>query len=77
MERIIIGYLIIVIAVLLMLMVFMMLALDSYHDGFEEAQIYIEEWHNKCDSLLDKNCELHEKVYELQDSIITLKYKEY
>ena len=36
----------------------------------------LDYWYNKCDSLIDRNYKLSEKVFELQDSIITLKYKE-
>ena len=64
-------------AILLMLLVILQfVVIGFYSDTFKENKQTIEWWHNKYDSLLDKNCELHEKVYKLQDSIITLKYKE-
>ena len=62
-------------------LVFVLVILQSviisfYSDCFKEHQQMLDYWYNKCDSLIDRNYELSKKVIELQDSIITLKYKE-
>ncbi len=69
-------YTIIALFILSAMLIMMSLIAGAYGDALDKAQIYIKEWQNNCDSLRKKNCELHMKVYELQDSIITLKYKE-
>ena len=61
---------------LLVLVILQFVVIGVYADIFEEHQQMLDDWHNKCDSLIDRNYELSEKVFELQDSIITLKYKE-
>lgn len=61
---------------LLVLVILQSVIIGVYADSFEEHQQILDDWHNICDSLIDRNCELSEKVIELQDSIITLKYKE-
>ena len=40
----------------------------------DDSQQYIDYWRHKTDSLSDENFKLHMKVYDLKDSIITLKY---
>ena len=40
----------------------------------DDSQQYIDYWRHKTDSLSDENFKLYMKVYELKDSIITLKY---
>lgn len=40
----------------------------------DDSQQYIDYWRHKADSLSDENFKLHMKVYDLKDSIITLKY---
>ena len=62
--------------ILFVLVVLQFVVIGSYSDSFKENQQMLDVWHNKCDSIIDKNCELHDKLYELQDSIIRLKYKE-
>lgn len=61
---------------LFVLVILQFVVIGVYADSFEEHQQMLDYWYNKCDSLIDRNCELSEKVFELQDSIITLKYKE-
>ena len=74
-ERINIGHMVVTI-LLCVLVIVQLVVISAYSDIFKEHQQMLDDWHNKCDSLIDKNCELHEKVFELQDSIITLMYKE-
>lgn len=62
--------------ILLVLVILQFVVIGVYSDSFEEHQQMLDYLHNKCDSLIDRNCELSEKVIELQDSIITIKYKE-
>ena len=40
----------------------------------DDSQQYIDYWRHKTDSLSDKNFKLYMKVYDMKDSIITLKY---
>ena len=40
----------------------------------DDSQQYIDYWRHKTDSLSDENFKLYMKVYDLKDSIITLKY---
>ena len=40
----------------------------------DDSQQYIDYWRHQTDSLSDENFKLYMKVYELKDSIITLKY---
>ena len=61
---------------LLVLVILQFVVIGVYADSFEEHQQMLDDWHNKCDSLIDRNYELSEKVFELQDSIIAIKYKE-
>ena len=61
---------------LFVLVILQSVLIGVYADSFEEHQQMLDDWHNKCDSLIDRNYELSEKVIELQDSIITIKYKE-
>ena len=42
----------------------------------DDSQKYIDYWRHKTDSLSDENFKLHMKVYDLKDSIITLKTKQ-
>ena len=42
----------------------------------DDSQQYIDYWRHKTDSLSDENFKLHMKVYDLKDSIITLKTKQ-
>jgi uncharacterized protein YoxC len=68
--------LLVVSVLLFVLVVLQFVVIGSYSDSFKEHQQMLDVLHNKCDSIIDKNLELYDKVYELQDSIITLKYKE-
>ena len=61
---------------LFVLVILQSVIIGVYSDCFKEHQQMLDYWYNKCDSLIDRNYKLSEKVFELQDSIITLKYKE-
>ena len=40
----------------------------------DDYQQYIDYWRYKTDSLSDENFKLHMQIYELKDSIITLRF---
>ena len=41
----------------------------------DESQQYIEYWRHKTDSLSDETFKLNMQIYELKDSIITLRFR--
>ena len=41
----------------------------------DDSQQYIDYWRHKTDSLSDENFKLYMKVYDLKDSIITLRFE--
>lgn len=69
-------YMVIAVLCSVFLLFMLLLVTINYRESLEYHTQVLDEWHNKCDSLLYKNEELYEKVYELQDSILMLKYKE-
>jgi len=45
--------------------------LEQYND---DSQRFIEYWRHQADSLSDENFKLYMQIYELEDSIITLRF---
>ena len=41
----------------------------------DDSQQFIEYWRHKTDSLSDENFKLYMQIYELKDSIITLRFE--
>ena len=41
----------------------------------DDSQQYIDYWRHKTDSLSDENFKLYMQIYELKDSIITLRFE--
>ena len=48
-----------------------LVTMEQYND---DSQRLIEYWRHKTDSLSDENFKLYIQIYELKDSIITLKF---
>ena len=63
-----------VIIILLGLTVYLGIVIGQMQMLNDDSQQYIDYWRHKTDSLSDENFKLHMKVYDLKDSIITLKY---
>ena len=63
-----------VIIILFGLTVYLGIVIGQMQRLNDDSQQYIDYWRHKTDSLADKNFKLHMKVYDLKDSIITLKY---
>lgn len=60
------------VVVLFALVIFQGVTIDQYND---DSQRFIEYWRHKTDSLSDENFKLHMQIYELKDSIITLRFE--
>ena len=63
-----------VIIILFALTVYLGIVIGQMQSLNDDSQQYIDYWRHKTDSLSDENFKLHMKVYDLKDSIITLKY---
>lgn len=63
-----------VIIILFALTVYLGIVIGRMQRLNDDSQQYIDYWRHKTDSLSDENFKLHMKVYDLKDSIITLKY---
>lgn len=63
-----------VIIILLGLTVYLGIVIGQMQMLNDDSQQYIDYWRHKTDSLSDENFKLYMKVYDLKDSIITLKY---
>ena len=63
-----------VIIILFALTVYLGIVIGQMQRLNDDSQQYIDYWRHKTDSLSDENFKLHMKVYDLKDSIITLKY---
>ena len=63
-----------VIIILFALTVYLGIVIGKMQMLNDDSQQYIDYWRHKTDSLSDENFKLYMKVYELKDSIITLKY---
>lgn len=63
-----------VIIILFGLTVYLGIVIGQMQRLNDDSQQYIDYWRLKADSLSDENLKLHMKVYDLKDSIITLKY---
>ena len=63
-----------VIIILFGLTVYLGIVIGQMQRLNDDSQQYIDYWRHKTDSLSDENFKLYMKVYELKDSIITLKY---
>lgn len=63
-----------VIIIMFALTVYLGIVIGQMQSLNDYSQQYIDYWRHKTDSLSDENFKLHMKVYDLKDSIITLKY---
>ena len=63
-----------VIIILLGLTVYLGIVIGQMQSLNDDSQQYIDYWRHQTDSLSDENFKLYMKVYDLTDSIITLKY---
>lgn len=63
-----------VIIILFGLTVYLGIVIGQMQNLNDDSQQYIDYWRHKTDSLSDENFKLYMKVYDLKDSIITLKY---
>lgn len=63
-----------VIIILFGLTVYLGIVIGQMQSLNDDSQQYIDYWRHKTDSLSDENFKLYMKVYDLKDSIITLKY---
>ena len=63
-----------VIIILFGLTVYLGIVIGQMQRLNDDSQQYIDYWRHKTDSLSDENFKLYMKVYNLKDSIITLKY---
>ena len=63
-----------VIIILFGLTVYLGIVIGQMQRLNDDSQQYIDYWRLKADSLSDENLKLHMKVYDLKDSIITLKF---
>ena len=64
----------VVIIILFGLTVYLGIVIGKMQMLNDDSQQYIDYWRHKTDSLSDENFKLYMKVYDLKDSIITLKY---
>ena len=73
-EKINIGAIaaIIVLFVLCIYQGVMLVKMQQYND---DSQQFIDYWRHKTDSLSDENFKLYMQIYELKDSIITLRFE--
>ena len=62
------------VVVLFALVIFQGVILVKMKQYNDDSQRFTEYWRHKTDSLSDENFKLYMKVYDLKDSIITLKY---
>ena len=63
-----------VIIILFALTVYLGIVIGQMQSLNDDSQQYIDYWRHQTDSLSDENFKLYMKVYDLKDSIITLKY---
>lgn len=63
-----------VIIIMFVLTVYLGIVIEQMQMLNDDSQQYVDYWRNKTDSLSDENFKLYMKVYDLKDSIITLKY---
>ena len=61
---------------LFVLVIMQFILIDAYIDNFKYNKHIIDEWHHRCDSILEKNAEICIRYIELQDSLIRLQLKE-
>ena len=64
-----------VVVVLFVLVVFQGIVICQLQGAVDDSQTYIDYWRLKTDSLSDANHQLYMQVYDLKDSLITLKYE--
>ena len=65
-----------VIIILFGLTIYLGIVIGQMQSLNDDSQQYIDYWRHKTDSLSDENYKLYMKVYDLKDSIITLKYSD-
>jgi predicted PurR-regulated permease PerM len=65
-----------VIIILFGLTIYLGIVIGQMQSLNDDSQQYIDYWRHKTDSLSDENFKLYMKVYDLKDSIITLKYSD-
>ena len=63
-----------VIIIMFALAVYLGIVIVQMQNLNDYSQQYIDYWRHKTDSLSDENFKLHMEVYDLKDSIITLKF---
>ena len=64
------------VVVLFALVIFLSITLVKMKQYNDDSQQFIDYWQHKTDSLLDENFKLHMQIYELKDSIITLRFEQ-
>ena len=64
-----------VIIILFGLTVYLGIVIGQMQRLNDDSQQYIDYWRHKTDSLSDENFKLYMKVYDLKDSIITLRFE--
>ena len=63
------------VVVLFALAIFQGVTLVKMKQYNDDSQRFIEYWRNKTDSLQDENFKLYMQIYELKDSIVTLRFE--
>ena len=63
------------VVVLFAFAIFQGVALEKMKQYNDDSQRFTEYWRHKTDSLSDENFKLHVQIYELKDSIITLRFE--
>ncbi len=61
---------------LFVLVIMQFILIDAYQDNFKYNKHIIDEWHHRCDSILEENTDIYIRYIELQDSLIRLQLKE-
>ena len=64
-----------VVVVLFVLVVFQGIVICQLQGAVDDSQGYIDYWRLKADSLSDANHQLYMQMFDLKDSLITLKYE--
>ena len=64
-----------VIIILFGLTVYLGIVIGQMQRLNDDSQQYIDYWRHKTDSLSDENFKLYMQIYELKDSIITLRFE--
>lgn len=62
------------VVVLFALVIFQCVTLEKMKQYNDDSLMFTEYWRHKTDSLSDENFKLYMQIYELKDSIITLRF---